>query len=65
MKTLPETMLLANQVEEISMSELRKSPGDIIMQVQMGKTFVITLRGRPVATLIKIEEAPGASKAEA
>jgi len=43
--------LLTGQTEEISMMDLRKGPGDVIDQVQMGKTFTITKGGRVVAVL--------------
>ena len=51
MKTLRDMKLLANQVEEISMMELRRGPGDIIEQTRMGKTFYIFKAGRMVAVL--------------
>jgi antitoxin (DNA-binding transcriptional repressor) of toxin-antitoxin stability system len=37
------------------MTDLRSRPGDIIDQVQMGKTFDITKAGKKVATLSKPE----------
>jgi len=51
MKRLTDMSLLAGQVEEISMTELRSRPGDIIAQVQMGKTFKVTKNGATVAVL--------------
>jgi len=48
---LTEMNLLLGQIETISMMELRKRPGDVIDQVQMGKTFEITKLGKVVATL--------------
>lgn len=43
--------LLADQTEDISATEFRRRPGDVLTQVQMGKTFRITNRGRVVAVL--------------
>jgi len=43
--------LLAGQTEEITMMDFRRRPGDMIDQVQMGKTFVITKSGHVVAVL--------------
>lgn len=43
--------LLAGTTEEITMTELRQRPGDIIDQVQMGRTFTITKAGKVVAVL--------------
>ena len=47
--------LLAGQTETITMMYLRQHPGDIITQVQMGKTFTITKAGRVVAVLSQPE----------
>lgn len=48
---LTDMKLLSGQTEEISMSALRQRPGDVIDQVQMGKTFTVTKAGKIVATL--------------
>ena len=47
--------LFVDQAEEISMMDFRKRPGDVIDQVQMGKTFTITKMGRVVAILSQPE----------
>ena len=49
--TLVAMQLLAGQTEEITMMQLREGPGDIITQVQMGKTYRITKMGKVVAIL--------------
>ena len=41
MKRLKEEVSLVGKLEEISMMELRSSPGDILNQVILGKTFII------------------------
>ena len=51
LKRLTDMKLLAGKTERICMTELRQRPGDVIDQVQMGKTFVITKQGKEVAVL--------------
>lgn len=36
----------------VSMTELRRHFGRIVGEVEQGRTFVITRRGRPVAVLV-------------
>ena len=48
---LKDMKLLQGQIEEITMMALRKSPGDVINQVQMVKTFIITRSGKTVAII--------------
>lgn len=55
MRRLTEMKLLEGQTEEISMTDLRQRPGDVIDQVQMGKTFTITKGGKTVAVLSRPE----------
>ena len=43
--------LLVGEIEELSLMAFRKGPGDIIAQVQMGKVFLLTKQGKPVAVL--------------
>ncbi len=54
MKTLKEQIILRGQLEEITMMELRQHPGDIFNQVEMGKVFVITRNGDPIANLSRL-----------
>ena len=44
-------MSLEGQTETITAMELRKTPGDILLQAQMGKVFNITRAGVIVAVL--------------
>lgn len=55
MTRLVAMQLLAGQTETISMMDLRSRPGDVIDQVQMGKTFTITKGGKAVAVLVPLE----------
>lgn len=50
-KKLVNAVNLEGQREEISMMDFRKAPGDVLTQAMLGKVFVITRNGRPVATL--------------
>ena len=52
---LKDMNLLSGQVEKITMSDLRSRPGDVIAQVEMGKTFTIMKRGVAVAMLSQVE----------
>lgn len=55
MKKLSDMKLLAGEVEEISMTEFRKLPGEVIAQVEAGKTFRITKLGRVIAVISQPE----------
>ncbi len=52
---LKDMKLLKGKSEEISMTDLRSRPGDVIDQVQMGKTFSITKAGKVVAVISQPE----------
>ena len=52
---LSEMNLLGGQSEEITVMELRQGAGDILDQVELGKTYTITRRGKPVGVLSKPE----------
>lgn len=47
--------LLVGQREKITMMDLRKSPGDVFTQVQMGKIFIITSNGKPIAQICQVQ----------
>jgi len=56
MKTLAQSLkakkvTMRDDIEIITMSELRNLPGDVLAQVQLGKTFIITKNGKEIAVL--------------
>ena len=52
MKRLKDEISLSG-VERITMTELRKCPGEIFTRVNLGKNFVITKSGKDVAIISK------------
>lgn len=52
---LTDMKLLKGKSEEISMTDLRSRPGDVIDQVQSGKTFTVTKAGKVVAVISQPE----------
>ena len=52
---LKDMNLLEGQSEEITIMDLRRGPGNIMDQVELGKTYTITRRGKGVAVLSKPE----------
>ena len=59
MKPLVETLSLKGEIEVISISQMRALLGDVLTQVQMGKTFIITRNRKRIVRLIKEEAASG------
>ena len=51
---LKDCISLEGLIDEISMMDLRKGPGEIITQVELGKTFVIKRANKPIAILCKV-----------
>ena len=51
MKKLTETLSLRGHFGTLTMSELRARPGDLILQVELGKVFLIMRAGKPVAVI--------------
>jgi len=51
MKTLSETQILAGQTETITVMDLRKLPGEVFNQVEMGKIYQITRKGKVIAKI--------------
>lgn len=54
MKTINEEIDLSDKLEIITMMDLRKNPGEIIAQVALGKTFIITKAGKQMGVLQKL-----------
>ena len=52
---LTDTAILEDQSEEITATDFRKHPGDVLLQVQLGKTFTITKNGKAIAVLSRPE----------
>lgn len=50
-KLLTKSAILVGERETITAMDLRRAPGDVLMQTQMGKTFEITKNGVVVAVL--------------
>ncbi len=50
-KTLTKSLALNGQTETITAMDFRKTPGDVLLQAQMGKVFNITKNGVIVAVL--------------
>lgn len=51
---LSDTLQLTNKIETITAMDFRKSPGEVLTQVTMGKTFIITRAGKPMAVLSRL-----------
>jgi antitoxin (DNA-binding transcriptional repressor) of toxin-antitoxin stability system len=56
MKTLQQEIgSLSGREETITVTELRARPGDVLSQVELGKTFKITRCGKVIAVISKPE----------
>ena len=51
MKKLADEKILKGKTETISAMDFRKSPGEVLLQVEMGKIYIITRNGKPVAEI--------------
>lgn len=51
MRKIAEEVSLIGRCEEISISEFRKAPGDVLKAVELGKVFVIKRNGKSIAVL--------------
>lgn len=49
--------MLRGEMEEITVSDLRAHPGDILTQVSLGKSFCIKRKGKIVAFLVYSDDA--------
>ena len=53
MKKLNDEISLSGKCETITMMDLRKQPGEIFTSVSLGKVFIVTKVGRPIAVISK------------
>lgn len=53
MRTISEEVSLAGKLDTITITELRKRPGEVIASVKLGKTFLLTSQGKVVAMMSK------------
>ena len=58
MKSIKDEISLVGRTETITMMDLRKKPGEVLSSVALGKTFIITRSGKPIAELKKLPEKP-------
>lgn len=58
MQNLKDMDLLVGQVETITATDFRMDPGDVFMQVAMGKKFIITKNGTPIAEIHRPKPPP-------
>jgi antitoxin (DNA-binding transcriptional repressor) of toxin-antitoxin stability system len=53
MQRIQEAVQL-NDLETITMTELRGRPGEVMRMVELGRTFIITKGGKPLGVLSRI-----------
>lgn len=53
MKTLAEEITLLGKIETVTLTELRKQPGEVFASVKLGKTFIVTSKGKAIAIISK------------
>ena len=53
MKLLKDEVSLSGKVEQITLMDLRKQPGEVFASVALGKIFVVTKSGKPIAIISK------------
>lgn len=51
MKKIADVRILTGQHEIITAMDFRKSPGEVLLQVTLGKKFTITRNGKAVAVI--------------
>lgn len=50
---LNQEVSLAGRLEKITISELRSKPGEVFQSVILGKTYLVTQRGKTIAVIGK------------
>ncbi|HEA66882.1 hypothetical protein LCGC14_2028010 [marine sediment metagenome] len=51
MKTLKDEVSLSGKFEQITLMDLRRQPGEVFTSVALGKTYVVTKNGKPIAVI--------------
>lgn len=51
MRKMRDEMDLNDRFEEITAMDFRKSPGEVLDSVRLGKTFLITKQGKPMGVI--------------
>lgn len=54
MKRLTEYVNLKGQIETITMMNLRSRPGEVFDSVALGKVYIVTKAGKPLAVLSRL-----------
>lgn len=55
MERLADSKPLVGTSETITISELRKQPGEVFSQVEMGRSFTVTKNGKTIAEISEPE----------
>ncbi len=50
---LKDEVSLSGKTEEITLMDLRQHPGEVFASVALGKVFVVTKNGEPIAIISK------------
>ena len=53
MKMLKDEVSLSGKIEQITLMDLRRQPGEVFASVALGKIFVVTKRGVPIGIISK------------
>ena len=53
MKKLQDEVSLTGKFERITLMDLRRQPGEVFASVALGKVFVVTKNGKPIAVISK------------
>lgn len=53
LKTIKQETSLVGKFETISVSDFRNRPGEVFASVDLGKTFLVTKLGKPIAVISK------------
>lgn len=53
-RKISDEVSLTKKIETITAMDFRKSPGEVLTQVGLGKTFIITKNGKPSAVISRL-----------